>query len=313
MDRSKILFLSAFSPEEVEFNNYRKQYGISACEIINKKNIFTKIILFLGYYLFSPLMYFVYGKWKNNIDNYEMFIINSRRPSKYALKMIAKKNKKIVVVYWNKITKEELNIDFCKKYTNAIYSFDLKDAQKFNLLFCDTYTFSSIYDNSDSIDDNIAYYFGKYKTGRDEILKNLENQIKDYVNVDFNLVYDKKPNGLYASDRISYKAYLNKVKTSKIIVEIVSNNQSGLTLRSLEALYFEKKLITNNDDIVNYKIYNKNNIFIIGKDKDLSDFIKCKNDNLDFVKEYYDFNNWLNRIIYDFEDKNESISRRYFL
>jgi len=303
MDRNKILFISASSPEEVEFNNYRKQYGISACEIIDKKNFFTKVILFLGYYIFSPLLYLVYGKWKREIDKYELIIINSRRPSKYALKMIAKKKKKLVVVYWNKITKEELNTDFCKKYADAVYSFDLKDSREYKLLFCDTYTFSCLYDFEEVTNNNYAYYFGKYKVGRDEILKKLDNQLKNYMEVDFNLVYDSNQNGLYASERITYNDYLNKAKKVNVIVEIVSNNQSGLTLRSLEALYLGKKLITNNKDIVNYKIYNKNNTFILDEDANITNFVNCRFETINSIKEYYEFDNWLERIISKFKEK----------
>lgn len=53
---------------------------------------------------------------------------------------------------------------------------------------------------------------------------------------------------------------------SKAIVEINQSQQNGLTVRALEALFTEKKLITNNLDIINMDFYNKNNIFIIGQD-----------------------------------------------
>ena len=48
-------------------------------------------------------------------------------------------------------------------------------------------------------------------------------------------------------------------------MDIMADNQNGLTLRPMEAMFFKKKLITNNADIINYNFYNSENIFILGQ------------------------------------------------
>ena len=48
---------------------------------------------------------------------------------------------------------------------------------------------------------------------------------------------------------------------SRSIIEIEDIDQNGLTLRSLESIFFGKKLITDNRDIVNYDFYKKENIY----------------------------------------------------
>lgn len=73
---------------------------------------------------------------------------------------------------------------------------------------------------------------------------------------------------------------------------------NGLTLRVLESLFFEKKLITNNINIINCEFYNKNNIFIINKDNldDLNDFLKSEYKKIDKkIINYFDYESWLNR------------------
>lgn len=65
---------------------------------------------------------------------------------------------------------------------------------------------------------------------------------------------------------MQYTQVLNSIRKSNLIVEIVQDGQNGLTIRSLEAMFFNSKLLTNNKDIINYPFYNKNNIFIIGVD-----------------------------------------------
>ena len=72
---------------------------------------------------------------------------------------------------------------------------------------------------------------------------------------------------------------------------------------TLEALFFKKKLITNNRDIVNLQFYNANNIFVLGIDKleNLKNFMDKPYENIEQkVIDYYDFNEWLKR----FEVKN---------
>ena len=61
---------------------------------------------------------------------------------------------------------------------------------------------------------------------------------------------------------LRYYEYLKQIENSRIICEVVQKGQSGLTVRALEALFFEKKLITNNESIIEFDFYDSNNIFI---------------------------------------------------
>ena len=63
--------------------------------------------------------------------------------------------------------------------------------------------------------------------------------------------------------------------------EIVQPGQGGLTIRTLEALFYNKKLITNNESITEYDFYNADNIFIY-KEQD------C---NIDALKSFLKKNN----------------------
>ena len=62
---------------------------------------------------------------------------------------------------------------------------------------------------------------------------------------------------------------------SNCILDYNQEGQVGLTLRPMEALFLEKKLITNNKDIKNYDFYNPSNIFILGENniEDIKEFI----------------------------------------
>ena len=47
------------------------------------------------------------------------------------------------------------------------------------------------------------------------------------------------------------------------ILDIPKTNQTGLTLRVLEALYFNKKIISTNSELKNYDFYHPNNILVL--------------------------------------------------
>jgi hypothetical protein len=63
---------------------------------------------------------------------------------------------------------------------------------------------------------------------------------------------------------LSYEENISNILKSKCIVDIVQKEQTGLTLRPLEALFFERKLLTDYKDIVKYDFYKPQNIFVIG-------------------------------------------------
>ena len=79
--------------------------------------------------------------------------------------------------------------------------------------------------------------------------------------------------GVYEK-RLSYPDYLKKAASSSIILEIMRPGHAGLSLRPLEALFFRKKLITDNPAIRNSEVYHPDNIFILGEDTDLGAFLR---------------------------------------
>ena len=56
-----------------------------------------------------------------------------------------------------------------------------------------------------------------------------------------------------------------KLKQSKTVVDIQHPKQSGLTMRTIEMLGANKKMITTNADIQNYDFYHPNNICIVDR------------------------------------------------
>ena len=142
--------------------------------------------------------------------------------------------------------------------------------------------------------------------GRKDFLLNLKNQLeKDKVVCDFKIVDNFK--SLFSktySREISYKNLCRLNKKASAILDVVQDGQTGLTLRIMEGLLFEKKSVTTNTAIRTNKDFKDNpNIYVLTKDniKELCTFLKKPMvEYPSDIKAKYSFTSWLKRI-----DNNE--------
>ena len=102
-------------------------------------------------------------------------------------------------------------------------------------------------------------------------------------------------------NEIDFSQNIEMLNEIDIIVDFVNPLHNGLSFRIFEALYYQKKLITNNVNVSNYDFYHPDNILIWHKD-DLSQKIKeflskpFRPINPEIVKKY-GFNNWIRNIL----------------
>lgn len=134
-----------------------------------------------------------------------------------------------------------------------------------------------------------CYFLGQDK-GRKEKLLEIKSIIeKQSLTCEFNIMGNR---GNYCS----YAENIERIKHCRCIVDF-SNGQNGLSLRPLEAMFYQKKLMTNNPTIIQHPFYNPQNIFVIGLDdwNKLRDFIKSPFAEIpQTVKEQYLFSTWIN-------------------
>ncbi len=83
----------------------------------------------------------------------------------------------------------------------------------------------------------------------------------------------------YSKEWVSYPEYLKRARQSMCMLEILQNGQSGMTVRTLEALFFNKKLITDNKSALGFPFYHPDNIYILDKN--------CNDNLIDFMKRPY--------------------------
>ena len=240
------------------------------------------------------------NQWKKNVDNYSKVIVFDYGLSKCLLKWLkAKVGKNNIRVWlWNV---PNISVKWIKEYAK-VYCFDYDFSVKNNIGYIHQFYFKNLIpeQSSEQVD---VFYVGRDK-GRFNFLDKLINVFKQ-TNLTYKIfLYKDNLNEFCDSNIITnkfmdYNEVISRVCSSKAIIEINLEAQTGITLRALEALYFKKKLITNNENIMNFNFYKPENIFIVGKDdiNKLYEFVNSKWCDLpEDIYNQYSFEDWLNKI-----------------
>lgn len=250
-----------------------------------------------------------YIKLGDEINSYDLIILSATNFTIEFAKYIEKKvsfNQRLIYWYWNPVRPQILPNFINDRWEK--WSFDIDDCKTFKMKYnCQYYSMLKKKENSEIMYDILFVGFDK---GRKIILKKCEDIFKKLnLNYLFHIVNENfmqfKNKRIYKK-KISYLEVVDLISESKSILEIMQENQSGLTLRTMEALFYEKKLITNNSNIKKYDFYHPNNIFILNEDSEsnLADFLILPYATInEQIINNYKFERWLNRIVNNIEFK----------
>lgn len=207
------------------------------------------------------------------------------------IKSLLPKGVPCYIYYCNPIqsifTSPTVQLKAIKQQGYLLSCFDPQDAKKYHLTLTGQYF---CYPESLSPDYKYDCFFCGLPKDRLEELCALEKLLKENA-LTCQFIIPKR-----AEERIDYSSYLNRLSQARCVIDITQKNQLGLTRRPLEALFFNKKLITNNPNIQSYDFYNPKNIFIFGKDPTgkIKDFMQNPIEPVaDSVKKKYDINEWI--------------------
>ena len=203
--------------------------------------------------------------------------------------------------FLNKLNEQFQNytIEDLKLVFDKIYYFDKSECEKYNVNYFPT-VYSRNVPKKFKISNNREILFMGAEKNRGKIINEYNQIFRNnglitdiYVSSDIN----DDENGIhYYKGRKNYSWYLEKLSKCGAILDIPQSGQNGFTLRVMESIFFQKKLITANRTIRNYAIYNKNNVFILGIDDicDLQKFMNCPYMKIDdAILDEYDFEKWI--------------------
>lgn len=208
-------------------------------------------------------------------SKFDYFLSISKEYSSEFLNDLKEKNPEIktILYIWDKLEYTSLKNSY-KSY-DYVFTFDKGDSREYNFIFRPTFFLDYFRENLKPYKDREydLYYIGQIREmKRIEIIKKFYKTLRDKkMKIFIKLYKDRKnkkieiDNEILLKEKISYEENINRMKNSKVTLDISYKNQKGLTLRCFEALATETKIITDNPDIKNYDFYNPKNIFYLEK------------------------------------------------
>lgn len=297
----------------VDFYDERP-FRSSILKIINRLN-FKKLIRKQINHHYDSILFMA------DIKNYDiLFVVNPETMSVDFIKNVKKVCCNIIsVLYlWDSIKNKKNAAPLIEEF-DRVFTFDKNDA-KFNnkieflpLFYTSTYDRRNYSNNCESEQNHYATFIGTAHSDRFNLVRKVLEQLP--VSSFNNFVF------LYCPSKVLYflkKFFSNELKgvsfsdisfksmdsnsiasvllNSLFVIDIEHPNQNGLTMRTIEMLGMQKKLITTNKNIVEYDFYNPKNICVVDRFKPniREDFIYSKFEPTDLATlDKYSLHNWL--------------------
>lgn len=216
-------------------------------------------------------------KWETDVEYFLFFLNTSIYPIKPEdlIELKKKYNIKLVMFIWDKW--DSIDCKEVKKYLSEIkfdyvLTFDLQDAQRNGFIYANLPY--SVLSDLNCIVEYDLYMAGSDKGRLGEILQIYEQAKSHNITEKFRIVKVKLSNQKYKNEiiynkYITYRALVEESVKSNCILEVMNAGQSGPTLRYYEAVCYNKKLLTNNKNVVNFPFYNPDYIHVYEKPEDI--------------------------------------------
>lgn len=246
---------------------------------------------------------------KNQIRDYDVIILSATLFNNKLIPLIdnwSKSDSRLILWFWNPVEKVGNPTIISNRWRKVC--FDLMDSEKYGIDFNNTYYFKDLVTLKDitkieNRENKSVYFLGQDK-GRLIDLLDIKELLNGFsLDVDLHVVKDRTSSVLdfKYKPKISYHEVIRMIRYHDILLDYNQVGQSGLTLRIMEGLFFQKKIITNNISVKQYDFYNPANIFILNMDpiENIIEFINTDFEKVpDEILSRYEFQNWLNRLIY---------------
>ncbi len=177
---------------------------------------------------------------------------------------------KLVLLLLDSIHAHSVTMRYAKKYIfsfewDLIFSFDESDCREYGFTYMGLSYYSKIDLSAQSRNVSDLFYIGakKDEDTREKLLLEIYNRCKDkgiICNFKFRSMkkhpeLEKQGINMLAKPQ-PYRDVLNDINATNCILEIMQPGQNNQTARYMEAVCYNKKLLTNNTEIVTLPFYN---------------------------------------------------------
>ena len=220
---------------------------------------------------------------------------------------------KYILYLWDAWVRHD-NRDVLKKHFSNIYSFDVRDCQEYGFKLRPLFYINKVEPVKRGGDAYNISFVGGNHSGRIGFLKTVKR-----ICLGHNLTYmfkllvgraeainrkwilkDRYSEDIITFDYIPYKDYLDILDHSIAVVDIPNPLQSGLTIRTIEALSRGAKVVTTNKYINCYERIPKSLILVVNSnsidEEQLADFISKP--GREIIDDYYSLESFIKGFVY---------------
>ena len=256
----------------------------------------------------SALTRFYYNYWYKCVNEYTKIIVTDNVLA-FDIRLLENIRRRApksecYIYSWNivkNVEKHKRLMGLAEKTGFKFFCYDKGECERYSLNFN-----TIMYDKSLKIPEKTiqydTFFLGFLKDRKDKMLKLHNAMKKGGINPRF-VIVGKKEEEIpfeFHEKYISYYEYLDMLSQSRSILDIAQNGQDGYSMRVMEAIFLNKKLITTNKYVRDSIFYDENNILIIDLD-DINHLKIREFFQLEFhpysetVRDYYSFEKWIDR------------------
>lgn len=183
------------------------------------------------------------------------------------------KKARFILYQWDSISRVP-NAKLLLNFFDEIYSFDRQDCVNYGFKFRPLFFRNEITHHQHSDKKYDLSFVGWCHDGRGDVVLSIMKsnswlKFKPYLYAS----YRERLSFLFgaysqyiSTKKVNFGSYVSLSSSSVSVLDIPHRMQSGLTIRAIETLGLEVKLVTTNKDIVNYDFYHSQNILVIDRD-----------------------------------------------
>lgn len=189
---------------------------------------------------------------------------------------------KIAIHYRDLICRDAEHIEMLKNKSDLIYTYNKSEVEKYKVDYFCSYIYSRIHEITQPKTFEYDLYFVGYAKGRLTFLKELCNYLMNKnVKCLFKIAGVPKEERtsqegiVYLDSPIPYTQVVNEIQNSRCILELMQPGSDGATMRTLEAIAYKRRLLTNG---------NKINERLFYCEKQMQEFSTFDSIDIDFLK-----------------------------
>lgn len=286
LENKKILIIAPeFFDYDFDIEKELRRRGADIYRLLDRpfQNIIFKLLCnlcpnIISYFLI-PYYYLKIRKFKKSVDF--IYVINGQTLHRFFLKYIKELyNPKLMILYMWDSMENRPNALRCLSFYDRVLSFDPKSCREYSMEFRPLFFVPKHREKAKFDYKYDLAFVGTAHSDRYEIMSalkksNSDKQIYSYLFLQSKIVYlirryiFSKYKG--ATIRDFYYVPLKQsevreiISDSYILLDIEHQRQKGLTIRCIDYINHNKKIITTNEEIKNYDFYLTGNILVIDR------------------------------------------------